>query len=285
MTALTLRHIVLALILFSGLAACEPEGEQEDLAGDPGLASDESDMVAHPSAETVTEAPAADQDSGAVPVSPQASDDRAPYADIGTARPEVMEFLYKGPFARVIEIALPPGASIPRHVGGPRLIYALSDYALAYGGEDDVLERQWQKGQVHTHAAGVHEITNTGEDMARFVLFERLSGALPEVGPTLGQADETDRPHSDLLHDGEGFRAVRVTLDAGATQQTHQGGYRAVYMLSDAELDWRSDAEDEQTPQATTWQSGSLHMMQPGRHAATNRGDAPASWLVVHFKR
>lgn len=74
--------------------------------------------------------------------------------------------------ARVLRVALPPGASQPLHAGAPRLVYSLNDYNVSFITPDgEVLAAELETGEMHWHDAGPHAVENTGKDTARFVIF------------------------------------------------------------------------------------------------------------------
>lgn len=74
--------------------------------------------------------------------------------------------------ARVLRVALPPGARQPLHGGRARLVYALNDHRVLFATEDgDQREVAHRAGEVHWHEAGRHAVENAGEETARYVLF------------------------------------------------------------------------------------------------------------------
>jgi quercetin dioxygenase-like cupin family protein len=74
--------------------------------------------------------------------------------------------------ARVLRVALPPGAAQPLHGGAARLVYALNDYSLRYTGPDGAISEVAQEaGALHWHDAGEHAAENIGSETARYVIF------------------------------------------------------------------------------------------------------------------
>jgi quercetin dioxygenase-like cupin family protein len=72
---------------------------------------------------------------------------------------------------RLTEITLAPGASIPMHEGINRLIYALSDYTIRYESDKaGVLEKSFNKGEVHWHEGCKHAMENIGNSQAHFLV-------------------------------------------------------------------------------------------------------------------
>jgi hypothetical protein len=76
------------------------------------------------------------------------------------------------PGARVLRVALPAGARQPMHAGASRLVYSLNDDSVRFttpGSEDRTAD--FETGDTHWHEAGPHAVENTGDEMARFVIF------------------------------------------------------------------------------------------------------------------
>ncbi len=74
--------------------------------------------------------------------------------------------------ARVLRVALPPGARQPLHAGSARLVYGVNDHRVLFAREGgDQREMAHGAGEVHWHEAGRHAVENVAETTARFVLF------------------------------------------------------------------------------------------------------------------
>jgi hypothetical protein len=74
---------------------------------------------------------------------------------------------------RVSEVVLPAGATLPRHPGMPRVVYALSDYTIRYEADGAApRDGTFRAGEAHWHEADRHVITNTGATEARFLIVQ-----------------------------------------------------------------------------------------------------------------
>lgn len=72
----------------------------------------------------------------------------------------------------VHRVALDPGTSLPPHFGYPRIVYALSDYTLTFidADTDTTTERSFSEGDLHDHGAGMHQVENTGDSPAEYLV-------------------------------------------------------------------------------------------------------------------
>jgi len=72
----------------------------------------------------------------------------------------------------VHRICLDSGVSLPPHFGYPRIVYALTEYDLAFiDPETDArTERSFAEGDLHDHGAGVHQVENTGDSPAEYLV-------------------------------------------------------------------------------------------------------------------
>jgi quercetin dioxygenase-like cupin family protein len=74
---------------------------------------------------------------------------------------------------RVSELSLAVGATLPRHPGLARVVYALSDYTIRYASVGaPPKETSVRAGEAHWHDADEHEITNVGTTEARFLIVQ-----------------------------------------------------------------------------------------------------------------
>lgn len=74
---------------------------------------------------------------------------------------------------RVTAVTLAPGASLPKHPGLSRIVYALSDYTLEYASNDAAAESKvFTAGTAHWHDADEHTLTNSGTTEARFLIVQ-----------------------------------------------------------------------------------------------------------------
>lgn len=93
-------------------------------------------------------------------------------ADVNQARPENARQLFDNEYARVTQVTLAPGENTPEHAGINRVIYALTDYTLAYTSEAEAeTEKTFTAGDTHWHEACWHSVANTGEGTAQFLVF------------------------------------------------------------------------------------------------------------------
>lgn len=74
--------------------------------------------------------------------------------------------------AIVHRITLDPGASLPPHAGYPRIVYALTEYTLAFIDleTDERRERSFTEGDLHDHGAGMHQVENDGDSPAEYLV-------------------------------------------------------------------------------------------------------------------
>jgi quercetin dioxygenase-like cupin family protein len=72
----------------------------------------------------------------------------------------------------VHHVRLAPGARLPEHFGYPRIVYALSEsrVAMQSGAEEEPVERVFEAGQIHAHAAGRHQVENVGSGPAEYLV-------------------------------------------------------------------------------------------------------------------
>jgi len=205
----------------------------------------------------------------------------APLRDIAVERPDEVSVLFRNEYVRVLRFDLDPNEALPAHVGNSRLVYSLNDYVLEWTENDDApARRSWKTGDVHAHEADVHAVRNTGATSASFLVFERLDTALPSA-PVHDESSELPVGARSLLS-SEDFDVLEIVLQPGENQAPHEGGWRAVYSLSDYTIEWR-DGEDDNTEQKS-WRKGDVHWHEPAKHAASNIGDSEARWVVVGFK-
>jgi quercetin dioxygenase-like cupin family protein len=89
--------------------------------------------------------------------------------------PEHGRTLLENEAVRVAEMTLEPGQSTGRHRGGPRVVFALTDYTIRWTqGDADPVGVSWSYGDAHWHEPGDHEVENIGENAARFLVVTLL---------------------------------------------------------------------------------------------------------------
>lgn len=207
----------------------------------------------------------------------------APIADIASAARDQVSVELENEWVRALRIKLEPGAQLPRHFGGDRVVYSLSDYTIEWvEGDEAPTEKSWIEGEAHWHANGPHAVRNTGSSAAEFLVVERLDAELPAEAQTEGDpSEESSQPeHGRMLLENEAVRVAEVTLEPGESTGLHRGGVRVVYALSDYVIRW---TEGDADPVEVSWSEGQAHWHQPAEHAVENTGDLPARYLVVTF--
>ena len=80
-----------------------------------------------------------------------------------------------------------------------------------------------------------------------------------------------------VVAENDYVRVLHITLPAGAEQPMHKGNARAIYSLTDYQMEW---TEGEETG-TKTWSAGDAHWHEAGEHAAKNAGESTAEFIVV----
>jgi len=92
-------------------------------------------------------------------------------AQTGPTVPEHGQTLLENEVMTVTEVSLGPGESTKAHLGGYRVVYALSDYTIQWTeGDADPVEVSWSEGQSHWHEPAEHVADNTGDTPARYLV-------------------------------------------------------------------------------------------------------------------
>ena len=92
--------------------------------------------------------------------------------DAAEADADHSEAVFENDQVKVIEVHIPPGERQPTHHGLSRVIYALSDYTIAYTSDRSKTEETTvTKGEAHWHEADAHAVENTGESEAHYLIF------------------------------------------------------------------------------------------------------------------
>lgn len=84
-------------------------------------------------------------------------------------------------------------------------------------------------------------------------------------------------PETAVLLENEHVRVSRVRLAPGSKLAAQEGGRRAVYSLSDYEIEFQPDGA---VPERRTWASGDVHFHDAGKYALANIGTTPAEFVV-----
>ena len=88
--------------------------------------------------------------------------------EVAKESPKNANVAFENNDGRVVEVTLGPGETLASHFGGNRVVYSLSDYQIRMG-ESEI---RFRSGQAHWHDACEHQVENTGQTTARFLVFE-----------------------------------------------------------------------------------------------------------------
>jgi quercetin dioxygenase-like cupin family protein len=195
--------------------------------------------------------------------------------------------IFENDNAMVVKIRLAPGEFIspPDGEGKTRLIYSLSDYTLNWDKGDSKMEKKsWKQNDVHFHEAGKHYVKNIGSTTAEWLVFVKKSNNLPECGENTVENDVTSvtPEFAQTLFDNHEFKMAVVSLPEGGSIPKHSGINRIIYALSDYQILYESNKE-EQTEK--TFITGDIHWHEACQHGLENIGDDEAKYLVVSYKR
>ncbi|PEN14443.1 hypothetical protein CRI94_05300 [Longibacter salinarum] len=198
---------------------------------------------------------------------------------------EFVQIPFENAFARVYRIDLPPGDSILAHDAGPRVVYSMGTYSLAFETNGEASERSFEGGAVHAHDAGVHSVSNMSDSLASYVVFERI-GEVDSVdsgdASTLDEVDIPDRSVHEVLLTNDAFTVHRISLVPGDELPEHFGYDRVVFALSDYTVTL-TNPEDGSSMERS-YEAGDVHDHEAGLHRVENTGSTPADYLVVAFK-
>ena len=92
--------------------------------------------------------------------------------DLGEEAPAKEEELLSNEMFGMHGVTLEPGQRLPDHTGYARIVYALSDYEVAFMQSGEEATRSFSEGDVHFHEAGPHAIRNAGDRAAEFLVVE-----------------------------------------------------------------------------------------------------------------
>jgi len=206
-------------------------------------------------------------------------------ADIVSAAPEHVSVAFENEWVRALRITLEPGAQLPRHGGGDRVVYSLSDYTIEWSeGDESPMEMSWTAGQAHWHAGGPHAVRNTGTSVAEFLVVERRGAELPPEAQTTSETEAAppSPEHGRIVLENDAVRVAELELPPGESTGRHWGGSRVVFALSDDTTRW---TEGDADPVEMSWSEGQAHWHVSGDHEVENIGESPARFLVVTFLR
>jgi quercetin dioxygenase-like cupin family protein len=208
-----------------------------------------------------------------------------PVADIASAAPEHVSVALDNEWVRALRFSLEPGAQLPLHGGGDRVVYSLSDYTIEWAeGDEAPTEMTWTAGKAHWHAGRAHAVRNIGSSVAEFLVVERRGAELPAEALTASDtaAAPPSPEHGRIVLENDALRVIELTLPPGESTGRHWGGHRVIFALSDYTVRWM---EGDADPVEMSWSEGEAHWHQSGDHEVENIGDSPARFLVVTFLR
>ena len=199
----------------------------------------------------------------------------------------VEETVLENEYAKVLEVSLNSGQQVPWHKGGPRLIYAKSDYSVRFlkNPEDTTTKvKAISKGEVHWHDQNIHSVENAGSSEAEYLVFIRKPASFPKQTDRTTQQDveETNSRLANVRLENDAVKVIEVMLEPGEEAPMHVGTRRVVYSLSDYEVTFNTP---EQPKKSQQFEEGNLHWHVGGEHSVTNSGDTPAEMLLVEFKK
>ncbi|MDF0717608.1 hypothetical protein PY092_15700 [Muricauda sp. 334s03] len=196
-----------------------------------------------------------------------------------------IEALFENEYATVTKVVLEPGQEQDLHQGGERLIYSMNDYTIAWEENGkDLGNKEWKKGNAHSHAPGMHKAKNVGNEAAEWLVFTRTETELPPCDEyDDGNDVNSVKPESTLvLLDDEYFKAMQVTLNPNESIPDHNGINRIIYALNDYSIEYMSDHAGSGNK---TFKKGDVHWHEACKHSIKNIGTTEAKFLVVVYKK
>jgi len=193
--------------------------------------------------------------------------------------------LFENDYTKVAKVILEPGQEQQLHQGGARVIYSLNDYTIAWEENGDNLgQKEWKKGDVHSHQPGTHKAKNTGSKTAEWLVFGRTQKELPPCeNYDSGEDVNSIKPDAaSVLLDNENFKAMQVTLNSGDSIPNHNGINRIIYALSDYSLEYTSDKTGTVNKD---FRAGDVHWHGACKHSLKNTGASDAKFLVLVYKK
>jgi quercetin dioxygenase-like cupin family protein len=201
-------------------------------------------------------------------------------ASVASADPTTS--LFSNEYATASIVSLAPGQVMPAHAGGPRAIYALSDYTIRFTQDGQTSDASWKTGQAHFHSAGEHALENTGSTEAKFLVVARTAQALPPAPTHRDAPANAAAGATQKLLENDDVLVTEVRLPAGATLPRHHGMARAVYSLNDYTISYTAGSAAA-TVQSFT--AGQAHWHDADEHLIVNTGGSEAHFVIVQFKR
>jgi quercetin dioxygenase-like cupin family protein len=190
--------------------------------------------------------------------------------------------LFSNEYATASIVRLAPGQVLPAHAGGPRAIYALSDYTVRFTQDGQTTDASWTTGQAHFHAAGEHALENIGSTEAKFLVVARTAQALPPAPSHRDEPASAAAGATQKRFENDDVLVTEVRLPAGATLPRHHGLARVIYSLSDYTISYTSGAAEAT---AKSFAAGQVHWHDADEHVIVNTGGSEAHFVIVQFKR
>jgi hypothetical protein len=193
------------------------------------------------------------------------------------------ETLFENDYISVYKIKLAPGALLPTHDGGNRLIYSLSDYSIDWTEQGEAMgTKSWKAGDVHYHHAGSHAAKNNGTTPAEWLVFARKDAELPDCESNTMEEDVSSvaPEYAQTRYNDQGFKATLVSLPGGALIPAHSGVNRVIYSLSDYQVQYWTEQEDWSEKR---FAEGDVHWHEACQHSLRNMDEAQtnAEFLIV----
>ena len=204
--------------------------------------------------------------------------------DVVAAYPDEAQVIFENDYVRAVEFTLEPGEKLPLHKGGPRAVYALSNYQIKWDEGGLVSEKEWQKGDIHWHDAISHAIENIGDSEAKYLVVTRKEKELPDTGvfDISRDASQLDSEHSKIIFENDHVRVIEVALEAGESQPKHDGIHRLIYSLTDYQILY---TYGENNTVEVELKAGDIHWHTADNHSVKNIGDSLVHYLIYEFKK
>lgn len=192
---------------------------------------------------------------------------------------------FQNAYLDVVNVKLGPGEALPAHRGDRRLIYVVEAGQVAIS-EDGGLEMEetWTAGMVQQREASTYSLRNVGESSVELLIFTRSAEPLE---PCTDMNPDEDivavwSGGTDLLLETAAMKVAQVTVEGGGSVPTHHGLNRAVLALTDLDLEFTN--EDQQETHESKWNLFDVHWHEGCRHSIKNMSDDEARFLVISFK-
>lgn len=211
---------------------------------------------------------------------------------LGGEMPAYAARLLSNPYVEASYFALPPGQSVALQNGQNWVVYAYSDAALSLDGAASPTSLAAGSATFYDEPV---RLTNTGDEDAELIFFERWDNPLPDrrEGPDpdvrfpteMMRIDELDSPAVNVLESNDQVGVARVSLAPGEGLPPHSAFSRVVVALSEFDSQ-RSRGEEfgGDSPDVRVHRdAGSVTWDTARNYAVENVGDTPSETLVVAY--